>query len=125
MNTPLDLEPSHAIFEEIGNYETEKTWATYKDGVHTMGGKDLSGVTELTSSEAKGDVAVEKYYPAPTFAEVLRILTKIGEKKGWTAFSSEQFSTTFHAETLLRIYMSASSEEEGMRAVGEYLIKLL
>lgn len=108
--TTASLELSRKIYELLGEYETKK-----KHPVMSCGCKDPSSCMFANQ--------VEYYIPLPNFAELVRILHKIGEKKGWTV--KTQPNATFVAWTLTEKYMFATSEPEGMQEVEKYLTPLL
>lgn len=118
MNT-LSLEASKKVYEIVGEYETEKCWLTHDD------------VSRLELSSCiinyLGDLGGVVWSPAPNFAELIRVLPNIGEKKGWpeTHFCKGEISACSVTEDIACTYMLASTEPEGMKAVEDYLMKLL
>ncbi|HNA25187.1 MAG TPA: hypothetical protein PLI01_00500 [Nitrospira sp.] len=107
--TILSLETSKKVYELCGEYDTERVFAYDFDGRYTVMFREELEI-------CLGDV------PAPNFAELIRLLRKIGEKKGW---KQGEFSDAVGvAFSLLMLYMNAPTEPEGMRAVEEYLMKL-
>ena len=64
--------------------------------------------------------------PAPNFAELIRILPKIGKKKGWgmSQWKHPNDVTQICNSASLR-FMNAPTEPEGMAAVEGYLMKLI
>lgn len=99
--TTLSLEASKKVFEIVGEYETE----------------------EFTEEVREPWVVC---IPRPNFAELIRVLPKIGEKKKWNAGWGR--SGTCLIDVLYNvsiIYMNAPRESEGMAAVETYLMKLL
>jgi len=102
--TTLSLEASKKVYEIVGEYET------------------------LDMEKVDGDVFPDKeWIPRPNFAELIRVLPKIGEKKGWpeTHFCKGEISACSVTEDIACTYMLASTEPEGMKAVEEYLLNLL
>lgn len=91
----LDLEPSRAIYETVGHYGTECTSLEKYPA-------PLRGMFQL---------------PRPTFGEVLRQVNVL----------ASTLKTDPHdlAHSLTDLFWNATTEKAGMRAVGDYLLKLL
>jgi len=139
MNTPLNLETSQLIHSLVGDYEAEDIWLHSK--LHKSCVDKASCVKTLywthvprKSWEFERDTRFMDYdfvYPDPTFGEVIRILPKIGEKKGvryllgHPGLNNSQTWAADRGAELLQEYMFATSEPEAMRRVEEYLIKLI
>lgn len=116
--TPLSLEPSKRIHALIGDYETEKRWREY----------DVPGSSvNLEPTNDRLRLVTKQNYPAPTFAELLRVLPRIGEMKGWTkAHRLQDIPTISNVRNKLsRLYSCATTGEQGMKDVENYLMKLL
>lgn len=109
--TTLSLEASRKIFELIGKYETERRW------IYTGKWKVVKPRvydTEKTIHSSEG-------FPAPTFSELIRVLPRIGEKKGWEPI--KQVSDI--ARWMLFTFMTTHSEPQAMRDIETYLEKIL
>lgn len=97
--TTLSLEASKAIYDLVGEYETELTeeW--------------------ICSCADDGYGSCGPTIPLPNFAEVVRIMPRIGRAKKkilapWIIDLADK-------------YMFAPTEEKGMAAVEKYLLSLL
>lgn len=110
MSSRASLELSKKIFELVGEYDTERFWIR----------RLTTGEWVLQNNQHLDDNCV----PAPTFAEIVRVLPKIGEKKKITR-ETASYSSRFYSENLVYLYMSEKTEPEGMKAVEDYLMKLL
>lgn len=132
MMTTLSLIASKKVFEIVGPYETDYSHTSFRN---ISSPKEQHGmflhqivltddVEEMMERSYLKDFAVT---PAPTFSELIRVLPKIGEKKGWpeTHFCKGEISACSVTEDIACAYMLASTEPEGMKAVEEYLLKLL
>lgn len=132
--TQASLELSRKIYELVGEYETELRWT--KTG--------YAGDDYRLRKPHNGICAPRHKFPAPNFAELIRILPKIGEKKdsfeavavceecGEAQSSSktcehepEWENMIARAHYIVNLYMSAHSEPEGMQEVEKYLLPLL
>lgn len=119
--TTLSLETSKKIYELVGEYETEKSWTK-----HFRINDALCTAVHIPEGRFNLLKAGYEVTPAPTFSELIRILPKIGEKKGYKMDVFSSGLNTFKlASDLTDMYMDAPTEEEGMEAVEEYLKKLL
>ena len=98
MTTTLSLEASKKVFEIVGEYETE----------------------EFTEEVREPWVVC---IPRPTFAELIRVLPKIREKRD--GYNDEEDWLTLAYVEVTQAYMRAPTEPEGMAAVETYLMKLL
>lgn len=127
--TTLSLIASKKVFEIVGPYETYYSHTSFRN---ISSPKEQHGtflhqivltddVEEMMGRSYLKDFAVT---PAPTFSELIRVLPKIGEKKGW---EGERFSFVppHHVLHIIAHYMNAPTEAEGMQAVEEYLMKIL
>ena len=113
--TTLSLEASKKLYELIGEYETELHWAVAKPN-------EMSCFEPLDISGWENEY-LEKwqaFIPAPNFAELIRVLPKVGEKKGWSPYDEP-----LDIKHLVSRYIFAPTEPEGMHQVEEYLMKLL
>lgn len=120
--TCLSLEPSKLIHAVIGDFETENEW--FKP--HWNEDRWILQRRHKEDDGGTGD------YPAPTFAELIRVLPRIGEKKGWSdKITTNKYGEILDSEVWQKVckivakYMDAPTELEGMKAVEEYLMKLL
>lgn len=110
--TTASLELSRKIYELVGEYETEEFY------------EDNDGWTNAQTGE-------HDYIPRPNLAELIRILPKIGEKKGWdenariAGFPIESMKIFERINNIVLGYMFAPTEPEGMKAVEDYLLRLL
>lgn len=110
----LDLETSKLISELVGEYETEKKAPLM---ACDCGEPDL-----CKYADEIGDTV-----PLPNFGEVIRILPKIGEKKGIRNYGGPKHINLLHHHGwwLTKLYMNATTPEQGMKEVGTYLRTLL
>jgi len=124
--THLSLEASKKIFDLIGDYETEQSYSEREEEDCTCGYHGEPGYT-LT--------------PRPNLGEALRLLPKIGEKKGWVPYHAAVLSkaqkeargvwhpTIEWVEVKVRhcadLYAAAPSPEEGMKEVSKYLLSII
>lgn len=112
--TVLSLETSKKVYELCGDIKTEMTYAYNLDGEY-----DLLRNDDVQEHLA-GDV------PAISFSELIRLLPKIGEKKGWRVGGARAAGQLVNK--LVRItalYVNAPTEPEGMAAVESYLLSIL
>lgn len=118
--TTLSLPTSRKIFELIGEYETEKVWSIPNPG-RAANGTERKALEESTievySRKTKWGSKFDSI-PTPTFAELIRVLPKIAEKKEW-------FGCQLETERLTRLYQNAPTEPDAMLQVNKYLDKLL
>ena len=113
--THLSLEASKKVYELVGEYETEKHWS------RSTKGKVMPWRFGYFSKTMGTEII-----PAPTFAELIRVLPKIGEKKGWPVSGARLAGKMVNKLVrMTAIYVGALTEPEGMAAVEEYLMKLL
>lgn len=120
--TTLSLEASKKVFEIVGEYETERDWELSFDKRSWF----LTIPEEYLPEDTMQLAYCRTRVPAPNFAELVRVLPKIGEKKKWNAGWGR--SGTCLIDVLYNvsiIYMNAPTEPEGMAAVETYLMKLL
>lgn len=114
----ISLEASKKLYELLGDtYETRFKWyhPWLTTGVPEI---RLSGKVPKIINYLFGDV------PAPVFSELLRLLPKIGEAKGWEyeeGCLGQEIQLL--CECISEIWMLAPTEEEGISEVGEYLLK--
>jgi hypothetical protein len=101
--TTLSLECSKKIYDLIGEYETEQTYSEREEPDCLCGNHDDPGYILI---------------PKPNFAELIRLIPKIGKKKGW----KEPY---FRAYLMTDKYMETLSEREGMQKVEEYFLRHL
>lgn len=116
--TTLNLEASKKVYELLGDtYETENEWKRTKSYPFHVNRKEWRSAKE-TRLES---------FNTPTFPELIRLLPKIGEKKGWlkTTFCMGDVSARTVGEDLTWLYMNAPTEEQGMEEVSKYLLKVL
>lgn len=118
----LDRDVAEKIHILVGDYETEVFW----------GDKHMCRAYDCVHCDSP--FRDEGSIPFPNFGETVRILTKIGEKKGW---NQETFSLAnghkthtlgdhdIHATNMLIDYMNAPTAEEGMKQVSIYLRRIL
>jgi len=128
--TTLSLEASKRVFELIGEYETDNR---HNDSLPKNTKKYLGSgihVTDPLSHSCRRQGCA----PAPTFAELIRVLPRIGEKKGWAEYrltlsegekSKDIGEAGVTAMNMGLEYMSAPTEPKGMAEVEEYLMKLI
>lgn len=114
----LSLECSKKLYALLGEYETEQRWSVKI--------ACLRGVLPEAYLIPRGSVMTADKYsiPAPNFAETIRLLPKIGEKKGWGTLHIHGHTSTI-ANDVMMDYMLAPTPEEGMERLSEYLMKLL
>lgn len=113
----LPLETSRLIYELVGEYECERYWVVYRSAV--------TGSPRLIWAKPRnGRQSDSKNYlvriPAPNFAETIRVLPRIGEKKGWS-----DLDQGIYRDDIAMLYAEAPIEPEGMDDVNSYLLKLL
>jgi hypothetical protein len=119
--TPCSLEPSKAIHALIGEYETEWIFDVARCDIPTCNcGKD-----HIERVRRVDMIPHAVFYPSPTFAELIRVLPRIGEKKGWKRHGTALKSTGICSYDLVDIYQDAPNESEAMKACEDYLMKLL
>jgi hypothetical protein len=108
--TSLPPEPSRAIHALLGNYETKYFY------------DDEGELFPFNDGYSYYDGCV----PAPNFAEVVRVMIKIGQKKGWMMMGGVASQDTHFITTKLAwTYAMAPTEPKGMEEVGKLLMKLL
>lgn len=114
--TTLSLECSKKIYALIGPFDTQ-----------IINMKGVAGWQEYRVDDAIRLLMKNGTYPwlpRPNFAEVVRILPKIGEKKGDVIdMSPNQYS--FWSLVMTGLYRDAPSEPEGLQQVDAYLSQLL
>lgn len=123
----LSLETSKLIFDLVGEYPTRLHWKSYID-------RD-TGERYMDRHPSEVDYFASAFaIPAPDFGETVRIMVKIGEKKGWnnreTAYLSHiNGKMIYHVSdviyTLSEKYCYAPSPELGMEEVDTYIRKVL
>lgn len=125
--TTLSLEASKKLFEIVGEYETDVIWIKTKLDDGYDGQFHLAPSMSLAvykSAESKKKFSAKNrlvWFPAPNFAELIRVLPKIGEKKGWGTSDIHG-----HASEMTIKYISwFQTEPEGIAKVEAYLMKLL
>jgi len=100
---------------------------TYQDVVHTEEFYSFNSVgkrDEWSKLIQKEDQERKDYlqaFPSHSFAELVRILPKIGGKKGFP----EGLDARVQACRITILYQDALTEPEGMQAVESYLEKIL
>ncbi len=112
--TTLSLEASKKVYEIVGEYETESFWTQYASNAR-KGTWHVSRPINWRKDAHK--------IQAPNFAELIRVLSKIGEKRD--GYNDEEDWVTLAYVEVTRAYMGAPTEPEGMAAVETYLMKLL
>lgn len=103
--TTLNLEASKKVYELLGDtYASEREYSP-QEGYNTGG----------------------FVYPRLNFSELIRLLPKIGEKKGWSedVWDSNRINLRRMSHILAEIYMLAPTEERGMEEVSKYLLSVL
>lgn len=108
--TTLSLEASKKIFELIGEYETEKIFHSIYI--------DRFIVIVRAGTLSRGDI------PIPTFSELIRVLERFWEKKRWIVDETDN-DLCLDIARMAILYADAPTEPEGMKAVEDYLMKLL
>ena len=107
----LSLECSKKLYALLGDtYETERRISPE----NTCG----------SCYENESHIPFGQCIPNPNFAETIRLLPKIGEKKGWGTLHIHGHTSTI-ANDVMMDYMLAPTPEEGMERLSEYLMKLL
>jgi hypothetical protein len=120
MPSTLGLSCSKKLYELLGEtYETEMHWKChhfFKPFLteNRESDQDWEGQRNEPESERF------RYIQAPSFSETIRLLPKIAKRKGWKDYECPLFFQDVGA-----IYMSAPTEEEGMKQVSDYLEALL
>jgi len=108
----LDRDVAEAIYELLGDtYETERYWYSPAIGMP---------ITWKLLTHKPNPINAS-WYPAPDFSETIRLLPKIGEKKGWDegrVLQPEMYKMVW-------AYAFVPTEEQGMKQVSEYLRKIL
>lgn len=141
MSTPLSLEASKAIYDLVGDYPTEKSLPICDEpgcnrpncehGEYFIPRPTFSELIRILpkigEKIAKGKLFCYDCGEEVGPPDMIGSFIQIGTGK---CTCSRQFENNFtwdwiHAQSLTTIYMSAPTEPEGMRQVGEYLIKLL
>lgn len=137
--TTLSLEASKKVFDLIGEYGTENYWGKWclhsrfcdrePIELHKEGEMKLDSVGDADSfSHGKDDI------PAPTFAELIRVLPRISDTKKWTSHNGKiqginrikvKGGVSEMIAHMTMIYMYAPSEPQGMKEVEKYLMELL
>jgi len=113
--TCLDPYVAEKVYEIVGEYETENEYRCL-----------TLDVFRLMRRKKKYTGSCLACFPAPNFGETTRLLTKIGERKGWERDEvTNKISMRRVSHVLAEIYMLAPSAEEGMTNVSEYLRKIL
>lgn len=111
--TTLNLEASKKVYELLGDtYKTRDSFSEKEEPDCLCGDHVEPGY---------------KLIPKPNFSELIRLLPKIGEKKGWlkATFCMGDVSARTVGEDLTWLYMNAPTEEQGMEEVSKYLLKVL
>jgi hypothetical protein len=114
MPSTLSLSCSKKLYELLGEtYQTKGYWVP---------GLDMDGPVPTPTFEVHSKYygAAKQRFPAPSFSETIRLLPKIAKKKGWADYECPLFF-----QDVGTIYMSAPTEEEGMKRVSDYLEALL
>lgn len=129
MNTPLDLEPSKVIFSLTGWYSTQRHWM---EPVNILEPWFLITPKEFACTVCAPvscePAVIRRSVPAPTFGETIRVMRIIGSKKDWgdpLLYTWDSTELNRHIYAVTWLYHNAPSDEEGMRAVSNYLLKLL
>lgn len=128
--TTLSLSCSRKVYELLGDtYETE--FAFYQRGSYFCG-KDYIKESEPEAMRRQNgtlDFPWKCLGPAYSFAETVRLLPRITEKKGWRDYvnrSEESGHGMWDTlEDMTCFFVEAQTEEEGMAKVSEYLEKIL
>lgn len=117
-HSTLDRDVAEAIYKLLGWLDVAKHY-----GKHRGGYKAHS--TDPMSHSCRRNGCI----PLPDFSETIRLLPKIGEKKGWGMNNEyqgdEEPMREYYAKELSIIYMDAPSPFEGMAQVSAYLRKIL
>lgn len=95
----LSAKTSRMIFDLIGNFPTKKRW-------------DQSNFGYLLTEHGA--------VPAPDFGETLRIIVKIGEKKGFTPLNTRR-----SLDRIAEEYIDAPTPTLGMEAVDKMVAGLI
>lgn len=122
MPSTLSLDASKKVRELLGDtYETE--YHQTETGICCC----RKGVMRLSH---------EKKIPIPNFAELIRLIPKIGKENGWLLKDGKDRSNGLylhqlgnrayiHSLVMTGYYLSAASEPIGMQIVEAYLMKIL
>lgn len=112
MPSTLSLSCSKKLYELLGEkFNTEQHWAEVTDS---------DGETAKYSVVDYYNCSDVNCVPASSFSETIRLLPKIAERKEWKDYECPLFF-----QDVGTIYMSAPTEEEGMKRVSDYLEALL
>lgn len=132
--TALNLEASKKVYELLGDtYETEFFWDKWCEHIYPCVPSDHKLKVHSEADFTKDGSELYFYEPsddaisAPNFSELIRLLPKIGEKKGWSedVWDSNRINLRRMSHILAEIYMLAPTEEQGMEEVSKYLLKVL
>lgn len=130
--TALNLEASKKVYELLGDtYETEFFWDKWCEHIYPCMPSDHKLKVHSEADFTKDGSELYFYEPsddaisAPNFSELIRLLPKIGEKKGWSVIDGYPTEALAKAQLMTEMYMLAPTEEQGMEEVSKYLLKIL
>jgi hypothetical protein len=121
--TTTSLEFSKLLHELLGDFETEKKWVIWHPYSIILPGPSwqLMSIPEIFYLPDKEYKAID----APNFAELLRLMQKIGEKMKWSQEEDARCQIGYVIAEMTYLYVYAPTESEAMLAVEKYLTPLL
>lgn len=105
MPSTLSLSCSKRLYTLLDEYDTEQRWIK---PYHAKPESDWH-ITDRSDVEGFG-------VPAPSFAELVRVLPVIAELKGFSTYN-----WVIEIQNIVYMYMRAQSDKEGMKQVSDYL----